>query len=70
MDAIKINVLLPNGDVQLCCMDYGLEHKIGNLLTMSYNDLFTSDEYRRIESGLEDDSIDILCRTCKEAVYA
>jgi len=25
------NVLLPNGDVSLCCMDYGLDNIIGNL---------------------------------------
>jgi len=25
-------VLLPNGDVYLCCNDFGLRHKIGNLL--------------------------------------
>lgn len=25
------NVLLPNGDVILCCMDYGLTHVLGNL---------------------------------------
>jgi sulfatase maturation enzyme AslB (radical SAM superfamily) len=67
---ININVLLPNGDVTLCCMDYGLEHKIGNLLEISYESLFTSDEYKRVEAGLVNDSIDILCRTCKEAVYA
>ena len=30
------NVLLPNGDVSLCCMDYGLDHVIGNLNTQSY----------------------------------
>jgi len=30
------NVLLPNGDVSLCCMDYGLDHIIGNLNTQTY----------------------------------
>lgn len=33
------NVVLPNGDVYLCCMDYGLEHKIGNLFETRYEDL-------------------------------
>jgi hypothetical protein len=33
------NVLLPNGDVCLCCMDYGLEHILGNLYTQEYEDL-------------------------------
>ena len=30
------NVLLPNGDVSLCCMDYGLNNIIGNLKTQTY----------------------------------
>jgi len=33
------NVCLPNGDVVLCCMDYNLEHLIGNLITESYEDI-------------------------------
>lgn len=33
------NVVLPNGDVYLCCMDYSLKNKLGNLLKTNYNDL-------------------------------
>ena len=33
------NVLLPNGDVSLCCMDYSLDHIIGNLYTQSYEEI-------------------------------
>lgn len=33
------NVLFPNGDVYLCCFDYGLEHKIGNLIEDDYESL-------------------------------
>jgi len=33
------NVLLPNGDVVLCCMDYNLKHVIGNLLTQTYDEV-------------------------------
>jgi FkbM family methyltransferase len=33
------NVLLPNGDVSLCCMDYGLEHIIGNLNSQTYEQI-------------------------------
>lgn len=63
------NVLLPNGDIMMCCMDYGLEHKFGNLLRDSYEDLFKSDGYNYVREGLKDNSAyDILCRTCKEAV--
>jgi len=36
------NVLLPNGDVLLCCMSYDGKHKLGNLLEGDYWSLFTS----------------------------
>ena len=32
------NILLPNGDVSLCCMDYGLKHITGNLYEQSFED--------------------------------
>ena len=33
------NVLLPNGDVVLCCMDYSLSHILGNFLTQTYDEV-------------------------------
>ena len=33
------NVMLPNGDVSLCCMDYGLKHILGNLFEQEYEDV-------------------------------
>ena len=36
-------VLLPNGDMSLCCMDYGLKHIHGNLLTQSYDEIIPVD---------------------------
>lgn len=38
------NVLLPNGDVSLCCMDYGLEHILGNLYNQDYVDIIPEKE--------------------------
>jgi len=58
------NVLLPNGEVILCCMDYGMRHLIGNLLTGDYAGLFQSPEFQNIQRGMQDPSIDILCRDC------
>jgi len=60
-------VLLPNGDVVLCCMDYGLKHILGNLLRDSYNDLFFGSEYQKILKAWKDPQIDILCRHCEFA---
>lgn len=33
------NVVLPNGDISLCCMDYNLEAIIGNLFEQDYDDI-------------------------------
>jgi len=64
---MKTMGLLPNGEVILCCMDYSLKHIIGNLLTQSYEEIFQSEEYKRIVRGLDDPSIDIICRQCPYA---
>lgn len=64
---IDHNVILPNGDVLLCCMDYAQKHVIGNLLHQSYESLFKSDEYIKVMDGLNDDTSDIICRTCEIA---
>ena len=68
--SLNSNVVLPNGDVVLCCMDYSLEHKIGNLLQDSYETLFSSDAYKHIKYLLdnEDNNHKLLCRNCEIAV--
>lgn len=62
---IDHNVLLPNGDVLLCCMVYDLKHVIGNLMTGTYESLFESDEYKRVIDGLQQGDSDIACRKCE-----
>ncbi len=66
-DLLNHNVLLPNGDVLLCCMDYGMQHNLGNLLSVDYASLFENEEYQQLQKGLNDDSFDILCRYCENA---
>jgi len=61
-------VLLPDGNVALCCMDYNLQHIIGNLTNMQFDQIFQTPQYKFVEKGLDDDSLNILCRNCQEAV--
>jgi len=61
---LKHNVLMPNGEVVLCCMDYGLRHCFGNLLQTPYEDLFTGDEYLKVRLRLSNDGGDVICRKC------
>lgn len=64
---LTVNVLLPDGTVILCCQDYGLMHKIGNLKRDAYASLFSGSTYRHILHDLNDSAGNILCRTCSYA---
>ena len=51
------NILLPNGDVSLCCMDYSLSHILGNLYKENYNDILP-----------ENDTPFEICRYCENGI--
>lgn len=61
------NVLLANGDVILCCMDYGMHYVLGNLAEMTYEEILTSPVARQLRKSLLDDREDVLCRYCHNA---
>lgn len=58
------NVILPNGDVLLCCNDYGMQHALGNFMTSDYPALHPIEEFLKAATGLADETIEILCRRC------
>jgi len=58
VEGLYHNVLLPNGDVSLCCMDYSLENILGNLYEQSFDDVVPKykscfDICRRCENGID-----------------
>jgi radical SAM protein with 4Fe4S-binding SPASM domain len=55
------NVILPNGDVYLCCCDYGLQMSVGNLLTQTYDEIHAASESYRQNLNPPEDSP---CRKC------
>ena len=61
------NVLLPNGDVVLCCMDYSLKHIIGNLLTQTYDEIFAGEKLAEIVKMNEAAGFDkcSICKSCE-----
>jgi len=61
------NVVLPNGDVVLCCMDYSTKHRIGNLIEQSYYDLFAGAELGRLRADNMRAGSGTLCKTCDRA---
>lgn len=62
------NVLLPNGDVVLCCMDYSIKHKLGNLLEDEYFQMFNGSGMGELhENNMQFGNSDSLCKTCSRA---
>lgn len=64
---VNHNVLLPDGRVVLCCMDYGMQHVLGNLLELSWEELHETEEAKRVVKGMSDASLGTLCRKCVNA---
>lgn len=62
------NILLPDGSVVLCCMDYGLRYPIGNLLDIPYKTLFCSDTLRNVKKLSEENGGEVICRQCADGV--
>ena len=62
------SILLPDGSVVLCCMDFGMKHVLGNLAKQSYEELFTGKEMQKIKEAMRDDRLDIICRRCSSAI--
>jgi hypothetical protein len=61
-------VMLPNCDVVLCCMDYGLKHNFGNLLTETYANIIDSEKYKKVRHNRFEHDGDTLCRNCTNPV--
>jgi sulfatase maturation enzyme AslB (radical SAM superfamily) len=63
------NVLLPNGEVLLCCMDYKKKHVLGNLLDTDYQALFTGEGMTSLlELNSMNEFSDSLCKSCTDAM--
>jgi len=65
--SVNRNVLLPDGRVLLCCMDYGMRHVLGSLWESSYQRLLRGAEARRVRAAMDDESLPLLCRHCTVA---
>jgi sulfatase maturation enzyme AslB (radical SAM superfamily) len=57
-------VMLPNCDIVLCCMDYGLKHRIGNLMQQSWGDIVKSSEYQKVCANRFQLDGTAICRQC------
>ena len=59
-------VLLPDGTVTLCCMDFGLRHPLGNLLNNDYDYIINDVPYRSVVENAKRayNGNFLLCRNC------
>ena len=67
-DRVFKNVMLPNADLVLCCMDYSLQHCIGNLLSQTYPSIFSGEVFRALIQNLTDGGLGTICSSCEYAV--
>ena len=59
------NVLLPDGTVLMCCMDYGMTGVFGNLFNQSYDEVLNSPAACRMRETLNKG--ESICRHCANA---
>ena len=62
------NMLLPNGDVVLCCNDWGMQHILGNLLYQTYGEIRAGQALKDVKyKMLMEDDGEVICRKCINA---
>lgn len=57
------NVLLPNGNIVVCCMDFGLKHIIGNLLIQTWEEIRNNNDLQHIRDLMKSND-DCICNYC------
>lgn len=64
-DDLSNNLVLPDGTLVLCSMDFGMQHVLGNLYEEDYDTIRSKGELQRIlhefDGGMD---ADLLCRKC------
>lgn len=62
------SILLPDGSLVLCCMDFRLKHVLGILLQQPYNEIMSGEMIQFVKRAMMDEAIEVLlCRNCTYA---
>lgn len=64
--AMNHNVLLPDGTVIMCCMDYGMTGVFGNLFEQTYDEVLNSPKACMMRATLDEG--ESICRHCTNAI--
>ena len=65
MRSLHHNVLLPDGTVLMCCMDYGMTAVFGNLFKQTYEEVIRSEKANEMRKKM--DGGESICRHCANA---
>lgn len=64
MDRWHSNVIMPDGSVYGCCMDYGLSVPLGNLFAQEYGEIHeAAEKWKRAKHDTD------ICSNCEWAIY-
>ena len=64
------NVLLPSGDVQICCQDYSLKYTLGNLKSIKrIEEFYDGDVFKSVVTQMGEENNDLICRWCYRAEH-
>lgn len=62
-------VVLPDGSMYLCCMDWGLKHYIGNIYLENIDKILNNKTIKEIKKSLIcKNNLSIICRECEKAI--
>ena len=61
-------LILPSGDVVLCCKDWSMEYILGNLLECTFEELYQSKTYKEVIQKMASENENVLCRNCEFAI--
>lgn len=61
-------VMLPDGSLVVCCQDWSLEHRLGNLVQQTWDEIYAGEAFARLKESMKDGPC--LCRGCEYAVGA
>lgn len=65
-DDLSNSLVLPDGTLLICNMDYGMKHVLGNLYEEDYDTIRSKGELQRVIKALncEEEMDELLCRSC------
>jgi len=61
------NVVIPNGDVSVCCSDFSLKHIMGNLLTQTLKEIHNGEPMRNFFKKMGEGDTSFICNNCDYA---